>query len=78
MLSQGIELNAMEEVPEDPYIQSRQSVRQITSSTLPVDDKLRRFLEFDGKVLRYGKLISNFKKYALILLLLTLCYNMSD
>lgn len=51
----------MEDMPEDPYIQSRQSIHYISSNTPPIDDKLRRFLEFDGKVLRYIKLISNFK-----------------
>ncbi|XP_054267316.1 EF-hand domain-containing protein 1-like [Macrosteles quadrilineatus] len=53
LLSQGLELNAMEEVPQDPYMLSRQGFPHPPSRAGPVDDKLRRFLEYDGKVLRF-------------------------
>ncbi|PSN50975.1 hypothetical protein C0J52_07624 [Blattella germanica] len=52
--SQGIELNEPEEMPPDPYIQYRRlKVKPHTHITKPLDDKLRRFLEYDGKILRF-------------------------
>ncbi|KAJ9588706.1 hypothetical protein L9F63_017998 [Diploptera punctata] len=52
--SQGIELNQPEEMPPDPYIQLRQlKIKPHTHITKPLDDKLRRFLEYDGKILRF-------------------------
>jgi len=53
LLSQGVELNAMEEVPQDPYLLSRHDPPSVLPRSGPVDDKLRRFLEYDGKVLRF-------------------------
>uniref|UniRef100_A0A1B6KML1 DM10 domain-containing protein n=1 Tax=Graphocephala atropunctata TaxID=36148 RepID=A0A1B6KML1_9HEMI len=53
LLSQGVELNAMEEVPKDPYLLSREGFSVGPSKVSPVDDKLRRFLEYDRKVLRF-------------------------
>lgn len=53
MASQGIVIRPTEDMPPDPYIQMREmKVRQNTRVTPPLDDKLRRFLEYDGKVLR--------------------------
>jgi len=53
--SQGIELNGPEEMPPDPYIVNRQLKLQSHShKTNLTDDKLRRFLEYDGKILRYS------------------------
>jgi hypothetical protein len=53
--SQGIELNDAEEMPPDPYIVNRQVKLQSHShKTKLTDDKLRRFLEYDGKILRYS------------------------
>ena len=52
--SQGIDLNMEEEIPEDPYIKQREALEG--PRVLPPqkhDDKLRRFLEFDGKILRF-------------------------
>nr|CAD7450683.1 unnamed protein product [Timema bartmani] len=54
MESQGMELNQPEDLPVDPYTTERGlKMRQPTNKTQLVDDKLRRFLEFDGKVLRF-------------------------
>lgn len=53
LLSQGVELNAMEEVPQDPYLLNRKGFPIPPSRPAPTDDKLRRFLEYDGKVLRF-------------------------
>lgn len=53
MASQGIELNPTEDMPPDPYIQNRQFKTAVnTCQTPPADDKLRRFLEYDGKILK--------------------------
>lgn len=53
MQSQGIEMGPPEEMPQDPYIQKRLEKMPITTMKTPfVDDKLRRFLEYDGKILR--------------------------
>lgn len=43
----------MEEVPQDPYMLNRRGFPVRSKKIAPVDDKLRRFLEYDGKVLRY-------------------------
>lgn len=54
MQSQGIELNDPEEMPPDPYTVNRQLKLQSHShKTKLTDDKLRRFLKHDGKILRY-------------------------
>jgi len=53
--SQGIELNDPEEMPPDPYIVNRQlKLQSHSQKTKLTDDKLRRFLEYDGKILRYS------------------------
>lgn len=53
LLSQGVELNDSECLPPDPYMQMRQArINFQTRKTPLVDDKLRRFLEFDGRFLK--------------------------
>lgn len=53
MQSQGIDMHAPEEMPKDPYTEKRLERMPITTMKTPfVDDKLRRFLEYDGKILR--------------------------
>ncbi|KAJ8960736.1 hypothetical protein NQ318_020029, partial [Aromia moschata] len=54
MQSQGLDMADAEEMPVDPYTQMRilQSIPKLTK-TPPADDKLRRFLEFDGKILKF-------------------------
>lgn len=53
MASQGLTMGDAEEPPPDPYTQDRmlQTGAHVTK-TPPADDKLRRFLEYDGKILR--------------------------
>jgi len=52
--SEGIELNAPENFPEDPHTSSRkQSALPKTVKTPSDADKLRKFLELDRKVLRF-------------------------
>jgi hypothetical protein len=47
-------MNDPEEIPPDPYTVQRQlKIKPHTLETKVVDDKFRRFLEYDGKVLRY-------------------------
>ncbi|CAG9766041.1 unnamed protein product [Ceutorhynchus assimilis] len=54
MASQGIDMGEPEEMPYDPYTYHRQlQVIPKVTKTPPADDKLRRFLEFDGKVLKF-------------------------
>ncbi|KAF5295445.1 hypothetical protein FQA39_LY13106 [Lamprigera yunnana] len=54
MGSQGLVMGDVEEMPPDPYTQMRQlSVQMHESKTPATDDKLRRFLEYDGKVLNF-------------------------
>ncbi|KAJ8920916.1 hypothetical protein NQ315_015709 [Exocentrus adspersus] len=54
MASQGIILNDPETVPVDPYTLNRQiQVQSHFTKTPPADDKLRRFLEYDGKILKF-------------------------
>lgn len=55
MASQGLTMGDSEEPPPDPYTQERsfQTGLHVTK-TPPADDKLRRFLEYDGKILRYN------------------------
>lgn len=53
MLSQGIELNEAECSPADPATTERMiNINQKTRKTPQLDDKLRRYLEFQGKVLQ--------------------------
>lgn len=53
MASQGIVINPTEDMPPDPYTQRLiMTSPQITRITPSADDKLRRFLEYDGKVLK--------------------------
>ncbi|XP_075234707.1 EF-hand domain-containing protein 1-like [Lycorma delicatula] len=53
--SQGVELNDQEELPFDPYIRNRQLAELPKFKKTPslADEKLRRYLEYDGKVLRF-------------------------
>ncbi|KAK3929061.1 EF-hand domain-containing protein 1 [Frankliniella fusca] len=54
MQSNGIDMGPPEEMPEDPYIKKRSEKLPLTTMKTPtVDDKLRRFLEYDGKILRF-------------------------
>lgn len=53
MQSQGLLMGEAEETPPDPYIQERAMHTAVTTSKTPAaDDKLRRFLEYDGKILK--------------------------
>lgn len=52
MESEGIELNPPEEVPCDPYTQSRIQPPHVYK-TADDFDKLKQFLELDRKVLRF-------------------------
>ncbi|KAG8229672.1 hypothetical protein J437_LFUL010004 [Ladona fulva] len=53
--SQGIILGDPEEMPKDPYTERRKNVERQQLVTMPhPDDKLKRFLEYDGKVLRFN------------------------
>lgn len=52
--SEGIEVNAPESCPQDPYIKNREQAVILRSFNTPSDfDKLRQFLEMDRKVLRF-------------------------
>jgi len=52
--SEGIELNAMEDCPLDPYTEFRRERETVQMAKTPSDfDKLRQFLEMDRKVLRF-------------------------
>lgn len=54
MKSQGLIIGDPEEMPPDPYTQDREMMIRPHETTTPAaDDKLRRFLEYDGKVLKY-------------------------
>ncbi|CAH1183331.1 unnamed protein product [Phaedon cochleariae] len=54
MASQGLVMADTEEMPVDPYIFNRHLQKRSTvTKTPPADDKLRRFLEYDGKVLKF-------------------------
>ncbi|CAH1104815.1 unnamed protein product [Psylliodes chrysocephalus] len=54
MASQGLIMNEPEEMPEDPYIFDRQiKAKSNFTKTKSNVDKLRKFLEYDGKVLRF-------------------------
>ncbi|XP_022194129.2 EF-hand domain-containing protein 1 [Nilaparvata lugens] len=63
LLSQGIELNPEEQLPLDPYSQKRKNVNLANvgkpSETKSNDDKLWRFLTYDGKVLRFFAVCCN-------------------
>ncbi|XP_049857375.1 EF-hand domain-containing protein 1-like isoform X2 [Schistocerca gregaria] len=53
LTSQGIELRPPEDMPPDPYtITRKMSTQPKTRVTHFVDDKLRRFLEYDRRILR--------------------------
>lgn len=54
MASQGLDMADPEEMPCDPYTYSRKL--QMTPKlfkTPSADNKFRKFLEYDGKILRY-------------------------
>lgn len=53
MASQGLTMAEAEEMPFDPYTQNRcMQMASNTSKTPSDDDKLRRYLEYDGKILK--------------------------
>lgn len=53
MASQGLVMGDTEQMPPDPYTQRRKFEQQNHISKTPsADDKLRRFLEYDGKILK--------------------------
>ncbi|XP_018577445.1 EF-hand domain-containing protein 1-like isoform X2 [Anoplophora glabripennis] len=52
MASQGIIMGDTERMPIDRYNQNKQ-IQSHTTKTPPADDKLRRFLEYDGKILKF-------------------------
>lgn len=53
MASQGLVMGDPEEMPVDPYMNDRLlKVRPTVTKTPSEDDKFRRFLEFDGKILK--------------------------
>ncbi|XP_071443062.1 EF-hand domain-containing protein 1-like isoform X2 [Hetaerina americana] len=56
LLSQGVLMGEFEAMPSDPYIEKRNCIdrQQLPSPAATNDDKLRRFLEYDGKVLRFN------------------------
>lgn len=51
MASQGIVLAEAERMPIDRYNQNK-VIQSHFTKTPPADDKLRRFLEYDGKILK--------------------------
>ncbi|XP_060518846.1 EF-hand domain-containing protein 1-like isoform X2 [Cylas formicarius] len=54
MASQGLDMSEPEEIPYDPYIYNRElKVKPHVTSTPSAHDKLRRFLEYDGKILKF-------------------------
>ena len=56
MASQGLVMADPEQLPPDPYTQSRlmsSSSHNTFTKTPSSDDNFRRFLEYDGKVLRF-------------------------
>ncbi|XP_044729209.1 EF-hand domain-containing protein 1-like [Chrysoperla carnea] len=54
MRSQGIDINPKEDEPPDPYLQQRIMRNTPETHVTPmVDDKLRRLVEYDGKILRF-------------------------
>ncbi|CAG9840580.1 unnamed protein product [Diabrotica balteata] len=54
MASQGLIMQDAEEMPVDPYTFNRElTVHSNFSKSKSVDDKMRRFLEYDGKVLKF-------------------------
>ncbi|KAK9686909.1 DM10 domain [Popillia japonica] len=57
MASQGLIMGDTEQIPPDPYTQKRIfEQRSHISKTPTADDKLRRFLEYDGKILKFKAL----------------------
>ena len=59
LLSQGVELNNPECMPPDPYTQMRKAKSKAPPKTAVTIDKFRRFLEFEGRVLRYRAVWDN-------------------
>ncbi|KAJ6636335.1 EF-hand domain-containing protein 1 [Pseudolycoriella hygida] len=54
MVAQGMELNDSECMPCDPVeSEKKMASRQLTTQTPTTDDRLRRYLEFQGKVLSF-------------------------
>ncbi|XP_068629097.1 EF-hand domain-containing protein 1-like [Battus philenor] len=58
--SQGIELSKEEDIPVDPYVEKERWKKiQPPRRTVAHDDPLRRFLEYDGKVLAFNVVWDN-------------------
>ncbi|CAG9854239.1 unnamed protein product [Phyllotreta striolata] len=54
MASQGLIMNDPEEMPEDPYLFTRENkLKPHFIKTKSCNDKLRKFLEYDGKILTF-------------------------
>lgn len=52
--SEGIVVNAPDQIPEDPYLATRTKAAEIKKYNTPSSfDKLKQFLELDRKVLRF-------------------------
>ncbi|XP_065163543.1 EF-hand domain-containing protein 1-like [Atheta coriaria] len=64
LASQGVELAQREEMPPDPYTQDRKFKTAVTThKTHQNDDKVRRFLEYDGKILKFKALWDDESEY---------------
>lgn len=60
MASQGLIMADAEQLPPDPYTQNRllHSQQNNFTKTPSADDKFRRFLEYDGKILKSARLLT--------------------
>ncbi|RZC42766.1 EF-hand domain-containing protein 1-like, partial [Asbolus verrucosus] len=57
MASQGLIMAEPEQLPADPYTQDRlMRIQNNLTKTPSADDKFRRFLEYDGKILKFRAL----------------------
>ncbi|XP_046392294.1 EF-hand domain-containing protein 1-like isoform X2 [Ischnura elegans] len=80
LLSQGIVIGESENMPADPYIEKRKCIdkQQLPATTMSPDDKLRRFLEYDGKILRFNVVWDYRDEEFGELRPYTLCYYLAD